>query len=70
MRNDVNSFRLLAHFIGRDHRTWKKAERGVAWHKYTISIIESFREDGKLPDAWLWKRATLRFSKSSTATSK
>ena len=53
MRNDVNSFRLLAHFIGRDHRTWKKAERGVAWHKYTISIIESFREDGKLPDAWL-----------------
>lgn len=53
MRNDVNSFRLLAHFIGRDHRTWKKAERGVAWHKYTISIIESFRDDGKLPEAWL-----------------
>lgn len=62
MKNDVNSFRLLDHFINRDHRTWKKAERSVAWGKYTISVIDSFRERGRLPDAWLGRYWWVHFT--------
>lgn len=51
--HDVNNLRILLHFLGRDPRTWRNAYKWAEWYKFCISLLDSFREDGVLPLAWL-----------------
>jgi len=53
LRHDINNFKLLMHFLGRDNRTWAAAKKAVAWGKYHIGIVEFLAEGGEIPRAWL-----------------
>ena len=58
--HDVNNFRLLCHFLGRDSRYWAAQEKAVAWNKYRLKILEGLG-DGVVPDAWLGHYASTCF---------
>ena len=53
LRHDVNNFRLLLHFLGRDARIWAEPQKAAAWSKKIIKIIENLSNDGEVPKAWL-----------------
>jgi len=50
--HDVNNFRLLCHFLGRPSRYAGAPQKGVAWNKYRLKIMEDLGE-GTVPAAWL-----------------
>ncbi len=53
LQHDINNFRLLCHFLGRSGRYWNAPEKGVAWNKYRLQIMEGLNCDGTVPQAWL-----------------
>jgi len=53
VRHDVNNFHLICHFFGRPSRYWARPDKGVAWNKYKLNVMEGLNMDGKVPDAWL-----------------
>ncbi len=53
LRHDVNNFHLLCHFLGRSSRYWNAPEKGVAWNKYKLKVVEGLYFDGTVPQAWL-----------------
>lgn len=53
LRHDVNNFRLLLHFLGRDSRYLGAPEKAAAWSKENIKIIENLSNNGEIPKAWL-----------------
>ena len=52
LRNEVNNFHLLCHFLARPNRYWNKAEKAVAWNKYRVKLLENIADDG-IPEGWL-----------------
>ncbi len=53
LRHDVNNFRLLLHFLGRNSRYWAAPQKAAAWSKEIIKIIEGLSNNGEIPKAWL-----------------
>lgn len=53
LRHDINSFHLLAHFLGRPHRYWGSPEKAAAWNKYRMQVMEGLGEEKEVPAAWL-----------------
>lgn len=53
LRHDVNNFRILCHFLGRDNRNWAAPEKAAEWGKYHIRMVEFLAEGGEIPRAWL-----------------
>ena len=53
LRHDVNNFRLLIHFLGRDSRTWAAPEKAAAWYKERIRMVEHLANGKAIPSAWL-----------------
>ena len=53
IQHHLNSLRLMMHHLGRTHRSRCTAEQAVAWWKHRASLIESFGEDGEVPEGWL-----------------
>ncbi len=60
LRHDVNNFRLLCHFLGRDSRYWAAPDKAVAWNKYRLQTLEGLGY-GTVPDAWLGLYASTSF---------
>ncbi len=52
LRHDVNNFKLLLHFLGRDAKVWAAPKKATAWSKEIIKIIEDLSVDGEIPRAW------------------
>ncbi len=53
LRHDVNNFRILLHFLGRDNRNWAAPRKAAEWGKYHIRIVEFLADGGEIPRAWL-----------------
>lgn len=53
LRHDINNFNILCHFLGRYGRYWAAPEKGVAWNKYKLGIMESLGQGKGVPAAWL-----------------
>ena len=53
IQHHLNSLRLMMHHLGRTHRSRCTPEQSAAWWKHRASIIESFGEDGEVPQGWL-----------------
>lgn len=53
LRHDVNNFRILCHFLGRNNRNWAAPQKAAEWGKYHIRTVESLAEGGDIPRAWL-----------------
>ncbi len=53
LRHDINNFKLLLHFLGRDSRYWAAPKKAAAWSKEIIKIIEGLSNNGEIPKAWL-----------------
>ncbi|MBQ8400929.1 MAG: sigma-70 family RNA polymerase sigma factor [Clostridia bacterium] len=53
LRHDVNNFRILCHFLGRDNRNLAAPEKAAEWGKYHIRMVEFLAEGGEIPRAWL-----------------
>ncbi len=51
--HDVNNFRLLCHFLGRDNWNIGRQHKAAEWGKYHIRIVEFLAEGGEIPRAWL-----------------
>ncbi len=62
LRHDVNNFRLLCHFLGRDNRNWAAPQKAAEWGKYHIRIVEFLAEGGEIPRAWLGRYWRAHFS--------
>ena len=53
IQHHLNSLRLMMHHLGRTHRSRCTPEQATAWWKHRASLIESFGEDGEVPEGWL-----------------
>ena len=53
IQHHLNSLRLMMHHLGRTHRSRCTPEQAAAWWKHRASLIESFGEDGEVPQGWL-----------------
>lgn len=53
MQHHLNSLRLMMHHLGRTHRSRCTPEQAAAWWKHRAALIESFGEDGEVPEGWL-----------------
>ena len=53
MQHHLNSLRLMMHHLGRTHRSRCTPEQAAAWWKHRAALIESFGEDGEIPEGWL-----------------
>lgn len=53
IQHHLNSLRLMMHHLGRTHRSRCTPEQAVAWWKHRAALIESFGEDGEVPEGWL-----------------
>ena len=51
--HDVNNFRLLTHFLGRDNWNLGAPDRAAEWGKWHIRTVEFLAEGGEIPRAWL-----------------
>lgn len=52
-RFDINNFRLICHFLFRQHRNHDAPERSMEWHAFRIRFLEFLVEDITVPNAWL-----------------
>lgn len=52
-RFDINNFRLICHFLFRQHRNHGAPERSLEWHAFRIRFLEFLAEDITVPNAWL-----------------
>ncbi len=53
IQHHLNSLRLMMHHLGRTHRSRCTPEQAAAWWKHRTALIESFGEDGEIPEGWL-----------------
>ena len=53
IQHHLNSLRLMMHHLGRTHRSRCTPEQAAAWWKHRAALIESFGEDGEVPEGWL-----------------
>ena len=53
IQHHLNSLRLMMHHLGRTHRSRCTPEQALAWWKHRATLIESFGEDGEVPQGWL-----------------
>jgi len=53
LRHDVNNFRIMCHFLGRDSRYWAMPKKAAEWNKHRMKVIEGFSADCEVPEAWL-----------------
>ena len=52
-RFDINNFRLICHFLFRQHRNHGAPERSLEWHVFRLRFLEFLAEDMDVPNAWL-----------------
>lgn len=64
--HDVNNYKLMLHFLCRDCWNLGAPQRNAFWHKYKLSLIDTFRENGELPLGWLGLYADTNFLAACT----
>ena len=61
MRNGINNFNIISHYLDRNGRNWAKPERAVAWAKHRIKLIEFLGNGDGVPRAWYGNYALCHF---------
>ena len=66
IRNAVNKIHLIIHFLQRPSCCWGEPENQRAWNAWRAGIIESFGDNGEVPEGWIGYYAVHQFYLASS----